>query len=319
MVPGSGTKQSLSALLRAFLRRRGPLRGALIRTARRAPELLGSGSTDLVRAFLRRSQTSEGGFAGRDGLADLYYTVFGMQAALALDAPLAIEPLRAYLQGFGGGEQLGFVSLCCLARGRALLRDAHAPLPPTPGRELAARIAAFRAGDGGFHSTPNSPHGTASAAFLAAGAWEDLRQRMPDAKRLAQSVKALATSDGGWASERGVPLGSTHAIAAAAAVPGVLASRADAEAAGRWLLARAHPLGGFTASPLAPMPDLLSTATALQTLAALGIPLEPVREPCLGFLDSLWTNAGGFHGHWEDDVLDVEYTFYGLLALGSLV
>jgi hypothetical protein len=43
-----------------------------------------------------------------------------------------------------------------------------------------------------------------------------------------------------------------------------------------------------------------------------------MRERCLDFIDSLWTNKGGFHGHWADDDLDAEYTFYGLLALGHL-
>jgi hypothetical protein len=66
------------------------------------------------------------------------------------------------------------------------------------------------------------------------------------------------------------------------------------------------------------MPDLLSTATALHALAGLAVPLAPVRERCLDFLDSLWTNAGGFYGHWADDHLDCEYTFYALMALGLL-
>ena len=42
------------------------------------------------------------------------------------------------------------------------------------------------------------------------------------------------------------------------------------------------------------------------------------RERCLDFVDSLWSAEGGFHGHWADDHLDAEYTFYGLLALGHL-
>jgi len=48
------------------------------------------------------------------------------------------------------------------------------------------------------------------------------------------------------------------------------------------------------------------------------LPIVSVREPCLDFIDTLWSNEGGFHGHWHDDLLDVEYTFYGLLALGHL-
>ena len=70
--------------------------------------------------------------------------------------------------------------------------------------------------------------------------------------------------------------------------------------------------------PHAPMPDLLSTATALHTLAGLQVPLESVKEPCLDFIDTLWTNEGAFHGQWADDHVDCEYTYYGLLALGHL-
>ena len=43
-----------------------------------------------------------------------------------------------------------------------------------------------------------------------------------------------------------------------------------------------------------------------------------LKEGCLDFIDTLWSAEGGFHGHWADDHLDAEYTFYGLLALGHL-
>ena len=85
-----------------------------------------------------------------------------------------------------------------------------------------------------------------------------------------------------------------------------------------WLLARQHTSGGFPAMPNAPIPDLLSTATALYALACMDADIGPIRERCLDFIDSLWTGDGGFHGHWADDYLDAEYTFYGLLALGLL-
>jgi prenyltransferase beta subunit len=92
-----------------------------------------------------------------------------------------------------------------------------------------------------------------------------------------------------------------------------------AASAGRWLLGQIDPQGGFRAMPKAPIPDLLSTATALHALACLEIPLpSDAKEATLDFLDTLWTADGGFHGHWADDSLDAEYTFYGLLALGHL-
>ena len=47
-------------------------------------------------------------------------------------------------------------------------------------------------------------------------------------------------------------------------------------------------------------------------------PLNGLRESCLDFIDSLWTNRGGFYGHWSDDAIDTEYTYYALLSLGHL-
>jgi prenyltransferase beta subunit len=95
--------------------------------------------------------------------------------------------------------------------------------------------------------------------------------------------------------------------------------RPDAAAA-EWLLARQQlPAGGFLVHPQAPLGDLLSTATALHTLACLERALPTERtEAALDYVDSLWTNRGSFHGHWAEEELDAEYTYYGLLALGHL-
>jgi len=112
-------------------------------------------------------------------------------------------------------------------------------------------------------------------------------------------------------------IASTNATAAAVTVLRNLGQPLN-PAVGDWLLARAHPQGGFLAAPAAPMPDLLSTATALHALAGLETSFSAVKDKSLDFVDSLWTNEGGFYGHWGDDHLDCEYTFYGLLALGHL-
>jgi hypothetical protein len=245
----------------------------------------------------------------------LYYTVFGMQALLALETSFSTEPLRSYLASFGGGDGLDFVHLCCLARCRALLGDDETTAQK---ESLASRIADYRSTDGGYHPAPDSPNGTAYAAFLALAAHQDLQIDLPGPNRLAGSLRLLATPDGAWANELSTKSASTNSTAAALAVLGSIQPRSIDRRLAQWFLAQAHPLGGFRASPLTPFPDLLSTATALHAMAALGCSLDPVREPSLDFIDSLWTNEGGFHGHWSDDVIDVEYTFYGLLALGHL-
>ena len=75
---------------------------------------------------------------------------------------------------------------------------------------------------------------------------------------------------------------------------------------------------GFFAMPFAPIPDLLTTATALHALETLEVSFEHLKESCLDFIDSLWSTKGAFYGNWEEETLDCEYTFYGLLALGHL-
>jgi prenyltransferase beta subunit len=186
------------------------------------------------------------------------------------------------------------------------------------GAARLARIESFRTADGGYHVLPRSAAGTAYGAFLALGAYQDSGVALPEPLRLVQSLKFLETGDGAWANDRTMRIGSTNAAAAAVTVLRQLGQPLDQAGIAGWLLARVHPQGGFLAAPAAPMPDLLTTATALHALAGLEADFAPQREACLDFVDSLWTNRGGFHGHWAEDELDAEYTFYGLLALGHL-
>ena len=133
-----------------------------------------------------------------------------------------------------------------------------------------------------------------------------------------EHVAIVMDGNGRWANARGLRTGSTNATAAAVTLLHQLAVPINQQV-GDWLLAHAHPEGGFRAMPAAPIPDLLSTATTLHALACLEREIPPaIRESCLDFIDTLWNAEGGFHGHWADDHLDAEYTFYGLLALGHL-
>ncbi len=291
------------------------LRLEMLQVARLAPKLLGE-STELVRHFLERQQNEDGGFKDRSGTSDLYYTVFGLDGLLALQAESPTDRVAAYLRSFGDGRELDFVHLCCLARAWAALSH-QARLEFAASAEILRRIEAFRARDGGYHSVRASESGTAYAAFLAVGAYQDLKAEVKQPMRLVQSLKFLETNDGAWANERNATLGSTNATAAAITTLRNLNAPLN-PSAGDWLLARCHREGGFLAAPGAPIPDLLSTATALHALAGLQVSFEPVKEKCLDFIDTLWTNEGAFHGQWADDAVDCEYTYYGLLALGHL-
>lgn len=80
-----------------------------------------------------------------------------------------------------------------------------------------------------------------------------------------------------------------------------------------WLKERQDETGGFYASEAAPVPDMLTTAVALFTLRLMGEKAKSARD----FIDAHWMENGGFMPTIFDEYSDVEYVFYGLLALGS--
>jgi hypothetical protein len=291
------------------------LRLQLLQVARLAPRLLAD-STGLVRGFFRRQFEPHDAACDRGGKPDLYYTTFALAGAQALEVAPPAEPVADWLRSFGDGQALDFVHLGALARCWAAVGRER--MPPGLDRALFERIEVFRKPDGGYEGDPRLPHGTAYGAFVALGAYQDLGHQPPQALELIRSLKRLETPDGAWSNAPGMPLGALNATAGAVTLIRHLGWPVNA-AVGDWLLAQSHPEGGFLAVPGAPMPDLLSTATALHALSCLDrrIP-SGIHERCLDFIDTLWSAEGGFHGHWADDQLDAEYTFYGILALGHL-
>jgi len=355
----------------------------------RAADALGD-SREAVRGFLRRQLAPDGGFQGRDGRGDLYYTVFGMEASLALGVDLPWGQINAYLSGFAAGETLDLVHLAGLIRCRIDLAESGSPAAvarasrpcvarpswpcqaapeacvesevqgqdalatqgqdalatqgrdalATQGRDALAtqgqdaratfgatreaaaqRLLGYRSADGGFHTVAGAMRGTAYGCFLALGACQDLGLNPPDPKALAASIRSLQMPDGGYSNEPAMAVSATPATAAAISVLHYLKQPVPKEAI-RWLQERAGLQGGFTAIPWAgdqAVPDLLSTATALHALSLVGAPAEEGTDRHLDYLDSLWSTQGGFRGHWGDEIVDCEYTYYGLLSLGCLV
>lgn len=286
----------------------------MLRVARSAASLLPDAG--LVRRFLAGQVHEDGGFKGRRETSDLYYTVFGLEGLLALGAEDPCDRVAGYLRRFGEGQSLDLVHLACLARCWANLPG---QLPPAATRRaIGRRIESFRSADGGYAQVEGRPRGTVYACFLAVGAYQDLQGDLPAPGGLARCIESLRTRDGAYANTPAVEFGSTAATAAA-----VTALRQLGEpirrSVGDWLLGRLHPTGGFLAMPLAPLPDLLSTATALHALAGMKLPLDDLRPGCLDFVEGLRSPQGGFYASRADDVLDCEYAYYALLTLGHLV
>lgn len=80
-----------------------------------------------------------------------------------------------------------------------------------------------------------------------------------------------------------------------------------------WLKARQDASGGFFASEIAPIPDILTTAVGLFTMRLIGEKACNAKD----FINAHWLDNGGFAPTILDEYSDVEYVFYGLLALGS--
>lgn len=286
----------------------------MLQVARLAPTVL-SDSAELVQEFVLARQCEDGGFRGRNETSDLYYTAFAIDAMTALQVELPETTLVPYLCGYGDGAGLDFVHLCCLARAWSAMKTTSIETEKLSA--LLARIEGYRSTNGGYNQQPDSTDGSAYGCLLAYGAYTDHRQRPEDEAGIIRCLESLQKPDGSWANDEKVTMGNSLATGAAVTLYRNL--RIPLPPGTRdWLINCFYLRGGFLPFQGAPMPDLLSTAVALHALDGMQVDLKPFKEPCLDFIDSLWNNAGGFHGHWADDELDIEYTYYGLLALGHL-
>ncbi len=287
----------------------------------RARDALGD-SVEVVREFFARHLSEDGGFQGRDGQSDLYYTVFGLEASMALNVRIAYERVAEYLLSFEVGQSLDLVHLASLVRCRANMADhTGEPVDSDVRRAMAGHLMEFRAADGGFSSSPGAERGHVYGSFLALGICQDLQVDDLEPTAMLESVYSLQMADGGFSNEPTMTVSATAATAAAITIFHYLKAFVP-ESALQWLAARAERCGGFSAIPFGPdmaIPDLLSTATALHALTLVGVDMDEIRERNLDYLDVLWSTQGGFRGHPADDVLDCEYTYYGLLSLGDLV
>lgn len=251
----------------------------LLRTASQSRRFLEKESRAETARFILSRRGPDGGFCGRSDQSDLYYTVFAVLGLKALGARIPALRLWTYCRRFGGGQGLDLVHLASLIQ----LRSAF-PMPGKTRRRF-------------FQCLEKRPADSAYDRFL--------KQLAGDRLRVARFPAAPPP----------IELFDPTPNLAAAAVLNPKSSRVAIPA----LLDRACPCGGFAATAQLMVPDLLSTATALFALTQAGAGLDSIRRPCLEYVESLWRDSGGFAGHVTDEFEDVEYTFYALLSIGSLM
>jgi geranylgeranyl transferase type-2 subunit beta len=279
-------------------------------------------------AYLRAAQNADGGFSGREGGSDLYYTGFALRGLGVLDALSGEVCARAagYLRGTLRSEAsvVDFFSLlyaCLLVQSSAgvdVLADAPADWPD----RVAAALEGFRTADGGYAKGPGGASGSTYHSFLVALCYELLGREVPRPADLGRFVLSRRRDDGGFVEIPPMRRSGTNPTAAAVGLLGLLApsvgpvSPEVAEGVVGFLAEMPSEEGGLRANGRAPLADLLSTFTASWTLAELGGLARIDAAAVADYARSLERAGGGFHGGLWDEGADVEYTFYGLGVLG---
>jgi geranylgeranyl transferase type-2 subunit beta len=301
----------------------------------RLAERLSAGLTELDsprrdrhREFLLSQQMPDGGFRGREGDADLYYTSFAARGLAMLDGRLKGETchrVRGYLAGFDL-ERLSIVDLVSWLNTALLVQlSGGAELltaPDWPDR-IAGRLESVRTADGGYAKSPAGAAGSTYHSFLVALCYELIGRDVPRPKALIQFLYDRQRDDGGFVEIAPMKRSGTNPTAAAVALLNTLGGmdaelRDDVRA---FLRSVRSDEGGFQANSRIPFADGLSTFTGLLTCQDLQLDDVLDRRTARSLVTGqLEFPTGGCRGAAWDTQADVEYTFYGLgvLALAAM-
>ena len=251
-----------------------------------APEVLNE-----IRTFILNQQTSEGGFSDRGGKCDLYYTLFGFYIAEAHQVNEVMEPLKMYVAQTVRTKSLSGVYRFCgaILYARLIGIDSTSEI-------LRTQIVADLINTDSQHPEYSSFLGILALYYL--GDYYNI-QKVINQFKLSSKLN-----------EHSCPV-----VAATAIMLGMAGNHQSG--ATEMLKSFYRGNGGFAALHRAPSEDLLSTAVALYALHFLDADLRLIKPDCLAFVDDLY-HRGGFCATTYDSISDAEYTFYGLLALGSM-
>lgn len=244
-----------------------------------------------MRSFVLSQQTLGGGFADRGGKSDLYYSLFGYFIAGSLSVPGYEEPLKKYVEvTVSSGNLTGVYRYCGAILYAKLI--GHNDVTENLRKEILQDL---------LRPDLKQPEYSGFLGVLALFYLEDYLSIQRVVNRYKRKV---------------ILKGHPCPVVAATAVMMGMAGNTQSEAV-EALLSFYRGSGGFAAVLRAPEDDLLSTGVALFALHFLDADIRLIKPDCLSFVDDLYLD-GGFRATQADFITDVEYTFYGLLALGSM-
>src|SRR2546425_393252 len=155
-------------------------------------------------AFLSGCQNPDGGFSGREGGSDLYYTGFALRGLAVLEAltpaicDRAADFLRAQLQGQASVVDffsLLYASLLIQASGGPdVLADSPADWP----QRIAGTLETFRTPDHGYAKAAGANSGSTYHTFLVGLCYQMLGQTVPRPEDVVRFIRSRRRDDGGF-------------------------------------------------------------------------------------------------------------------------
>jgi hypothetical protein len=260
-----------------------------------------------IASFVSSQLTANGGFMDKSGKADLYYTSFGLMLAYILKLNINTSIIEKWLD-----KQEN--QLSDLVYGSAYIRSRMLCKLLKANKLNFALTQLFKTKQTlpVFTDYPHDDMYSPYSQFLLLSLHEDMGIKTINQQEILTSISEYHIEAGGYSNIKGSSQATTNATVAALAVKGQLYGYLANDDI-RYLYLSQDESGGFFAGVSSPVPDLLSTATALFMLKCYG--LTP-RFNADDFIDSHWLSSGSFGATLMDETGDVEYTFYGLLALG---
>lgn len=282
----------------------------LARALRDGKERLGNEVLRRVTRYVESLRTAEDTFINKSGKPDLYYTSFGWLLSYVLGIELNAEKREAFLES-QPVLSLDLVHYAAYMRCRLLhrlMKDGNFLFLLKSIRSLPVR------GLETFTGLPHNDFWSPYTRFIWISLLEDTRNEEKEKVEVLDALENYHVSGGGYTNLRYRDVATTNATTAALMVIGQLKGFEPNNDL-FYLRDSQDETGGFKAGKESPMPDLLSTATALFVMKCYD--LRPNR-PAMDFIEAHWLDSGGFSATLLEDNSDVEYVFYGLLALGTL-
>ena len=280
--------------------------------------------------YFLSAQRPDGGFCGREGESDLYYTTFAMRGLSILGELYGdvADRIEAFLKPMLSSHQtiVDFFSLFYAAN---LLKvsagnDIFVGSDPSWPDQVADFLETLRRPDGGYAKAMEGHAGSTYHTFLVMLVLELIERPIPQPELIVSFLDSQREEDGGWREIRASKRAGTNPTAAAvgslqilnaideAKDPELVATTLD------FLVEMQTSEGGLRANTRIPIADLLSSFTGALTLADLDA-LDEIDLPAYRrFVDSMQLEAGGFQAAAWDTAHDVEYSFYGLGCLALL-